>query len=208
MNRTIKDATVKRYFYETHDQLRTHLRDFVDAYNFGRRLKTLNGLTPLKFVCKRWTTEPERFRVNPLQQVRGLNNYHRGKPKPDQPDWAGAAKGIARSRRKGAERATNAKHILKLPNEGSDKRKFFFAVLYRGDKVARCGKDGDRGGSSGARPPVKTLVVATMALLVSAPSPVFAGWADPRYNPLQRYYRRAQMVDGILRHVTIKFTFE
>jgi hypothetical protein len=38
MNRTIKDATVKRYFYETHDQLRTHLRDFVDAYNFATRL--------------------------------------------------------------------------------------------------------------------------------------------------------------------------
>ena len=31
MNRTIKDATVKRYFYETHDQLHVHLRDFVDA---------------------------------------------------------------------------------------------------------------------------------------------------------------------------------
>src|ERR1700761_3510934 len=44
MNRTIKDATVKRYFYETHDQLRTHLRDFVDAYNFARRLKTLKLL--------------------------------------------------------------------------------------------------------------------------------------------------------------------
>jgi len=73
MNRTIKDATVKRYFYETHDQLRTHLRDFVDAYNFGRRLKTLNGLTPFEFVCKRWTTEPERFRLNPLQQMPGLN---------------------------------------------------------------------------------------------------------------------------------------
>src|SRR5271165_5532274 len=75
MNRTIKDATVKRYFYETHDQLRTHLRDFVNAYNFGRRLKTLNGLTPFEFVCKRWTTEPERFRVNPLQQMPGLNIY-------------------------------------------------------------------------------------------------------------------------------------
>ena len=74
MNRTIKDATVKRYFYETHDQLRTHLRDFVDAYNFGRRLKTLNGLTPFEFVCKRWTTEPERFSVNPLQQMPGLNS--------------------------------------------------------------------------------------------------------------------------------------
>jgi hypothetical protein len=35
MNRTIEDATVKHYFYETHDQLRTHLRDFVGAYNFA-----------------------------------------------------------------------------------------------------------------------------------------------------------------------------
>jgi transposase InsO family protein len=46
MNRTIKDATVKRYHYDTHDQLRTHLQLFVDAYNHARRLKTLRGLTP------------------------------------------------------------------------------------------------------------------------------------------------------------------
>jgi hypothetical protein len=77
MNRTMKDATVKSYFYETHDQLRTHLRDFVDAYNFGRRLKTLNGLTPFELVCKRGTTEPERFRLNPPQQIPGLNIDHR-----------------------------------------------------------------------------------------------------------------------------------
>ena len=51
MNRTIKDATVNRYFYETHGKLRTHLRDFVNAYNFGRRLKTLNGLTPFELVA-------------------------------------------------------------------------------------------------------------------------------------------------------------
>src|ERR1700719_3138761 len=50
MNRTIKDATVKRYFYETHDELRAHLRDFVDAYNFARRLKPLRGLTPYEFI--------------------------------------------------------------------------------------------------------------------------------------------------------------
>jgi transposase InsO family protein len=74
MNRTIKEATVKRYFYETHDQLRTHLRDFVDAYNFARRLKTLRGLTPYEFLCKRWTIEPKRFRLNPLQQLPGLNS--------------------------------------------------------------------------------------------------------------------------------------
>ena len=60
----IKDATVKRYFYETHDQLRTHLRDFVDAYNFARRLKTLRGLTPYEFICKAGDLQP---RTNSIQ---------------------------------------------------------------------------------------------------------------------------------------------
>jgi transposase-like protein len=46
MNRTIKEATVKRYHYDTHAQLTAHLYDFIDAYNYGRRLKTLKGLTP------------------------------------------------------------------------------------------------------------------------------------------------------------------
>ena len=49
MNRTIKDATVKRYHYESHEQLRTHLSDFLDAYNYARRLKTLSGLTPYEY---------------------------------------------------------------------------------------------------------------------------------------------------------------
>ena len=73
MNRTIKDATVKRYFYETHDQLRAHLQNFVDAYNFARRLKTLRGLTPYEFIRKAWTSQPHRFKINPLQQMPGLN---------------------------------------------------------------------------------------------------------------------------------------
>jgi hypothetical protein len=33
MNRTIKDATVKRLHYASHDQLRQHLIDFVTAYD-------------------------------------------------------------------------------------------------------------------------------------------------------------------------------
>ena len=52
MNRTIKEATVQRYHYDRHDQLRRHLDDFVAAYNFGRRLKTLKGLTPYEFISK------------------------------------------------------------------------------------------------------------------------------------------------------------
>ena len=45
-NRTIKDATVRRFCYESHDQLRRHLADFVAAYNFARRLRTLRALRP------------------------------------------------------------------------------------------------------------------------------------------------------------------
>ena len=73
MNRTIKDATVKRYHYDDHDQLRSHLADFLAAYNFARRLKTLNGLTPYEYICKIWTSEPERFILDPIHQMPGLN---------------------------------------------------------------------------------------------------------------------------------------
>lgn len=38
MNRTIKDATVKRFHYDDHDPLRQHLDNFIGTYNFGRRL--------------------------------------------------------------------------------------------------------------------------------------------------------------------------
>ncbi len=46
MSRTIKEATVKRFHYDDHAQLEAHLQDFINAYNFGRRLKMLRGLTP------------------------------------------------------------------------------------------------------------------------------------------------------------------
>ena len=73
MNRTIKDATVKRFYYETHHQLRSHLADFVTAYNFAKHLKTLKGLTPYEYICKLWTKEPDRFTLDPLHQMPGLN---------------------------------------------------------------------------------------------------------------------------------------
>lgn len=73
MNRTIKEATVKRFHYATHDQLRAHLTNFVSAYNFARRLKTLKGLTPYEPICKAWTKQPERFMLNPIHQMPGLN---------------------------------------------------------------------------------------------------------------------------------------
>jgi len=73
MNRTIREATVKRFHYESHDQLRTHLADFMAAYNFARRLKTLGGLTPCEYIARIWTSEPDRFIVDPIHQMTGLN---------------------------------------------------------------------------------------------------------------------------------------
>ena len=73
MNRTIKEATVQRFHYDSHDQLRRHLDDFVAAYNFARPLKRLRGLTPYEFICKTWADEPQRFIANLHNQMPGLN---------------------------------------------------------------------------------------------------------------------------------------
>jgi len=73
MNRTIKEATVRRYYYQSHQQLSEHLHSFILAYNFAKRLKTLKGLTPYEYICKIWTQEPERFKMNSLHLTLGLN---------------------------------------------------------------------------------------------------------------------------------------
>jgi len=65
MNRTLKEATVRRYHCDSHDQLRKHLAAFLAAYNFAKRLKTLRGLTPHEYICKCWTENPDQFRLNP-----------------------------------------------------------------------------------------------------------------------------------------------
>ncbi|CAO4149171.1 Integrase catalytic domain-containing protein [Methylorubrum extorquens] len=71
MNRTIKDATVERYHCVSGDELRHHLQLFVEAYNYGRRLKTLRGLTPYEFICQAWTKQPQRFRLDPSHYILG-----------------------------------------------------------------------------------------------------------------------------------------
>lgn len=72
MNRTLKEATVKKFYYETHQHLKEHLTAFVNAYNFARRLKTLQGLTPYEFIEKEWQKEPGKFKVKPTHHNLGL----------------------------------------------------------------------------------------------------------------------------------------
>ena len=54
LNRTIKDATVRRYHYGSHEQLRTRLTDFTAAYDHAHMLKALSGLAPFEFITKQW----------------------------------------------------------------------------------------------------------------------------------------------------------
>ena len=72
MNRTLKEATVYRYYYDTHEQLREHLTTFVMAYNFANRLKMLKGLTPFEYICQQWQQHPERFLSDPSHLTLGL----------------------------------------------------------------------------------------------------------------------------------------
>ncbi len=65
MNRTLKEASVKRYHYDNHHRLKQPMHAFVNAYNFAKMLKTLKSLTPDDFIIKTWQSEPERFNTNP-----------------------------------------------------------------------------------------------------------------------------------------------
>ena len=51
MNRTIKEATVKKYYYKNHEILEKHLQSFVNVYNYARPLRTLKGICPYEKVC-------------------------------------------------------------------------------------------------------------------------------------------------------------
>jgi len=73
MIRTLKEATVYRYFYDTNRQLSEHLDIFLMAYNLAKRLKTLHGLTAYEYICKQWQEEPVRFHSDPYQLTLGLN---------------------------------------------------------------------------------------------------------------------------------------
>ena len=72
MNRTIKDATVKLYHYQTTAQLNDHLQAFLLAYNHAKRLKTLHGRTPHEYVCAEWNKNKVVFSQDPTNLILGL----------------------------------------------------------------------------------------------------------------------------------------
>jgi len=71
-NRTLKEATVRRYHYQTTTQLNEHLQAFLLAYNHGKRLTRLQGKTPHEFICQQWHLNPTIFIRDPAQLTLGL----------------------------------------------------------------------------------------------------------------------------------------
>jgi transposase-like protein len=73
MNRTVKDATVRAFHYETLDSLKAHLNAFITAYNFAKHLKSLRWRTPFQAICDAWTNNPTPFIINPHHLIPGLH---------------------------------------------------------------------------------------------------------------------------------------
>ena len=78
MNRTIKEATVQRFYYESHQQLRRHLADFVAAYNYGRPAQDAEGPHPLRIhLQKPGLLNPERLHYQSAPANAGTKHLRR-----------------------------------------------------------------------------------------------------------------------------------
>jgi len=72
-NGTLKENTVKQYHYETLEELKGHLHDFLMAYNYARKLKSLKFLTPFEKLREEYKLSPKNFLKNPDHYLTGLN---------------------------------------------------------------------------------------------------------------------------------------
>jgi hypothetical protein len=73
MNRTIKDATIKAFHYDSLASLKAHVVAFVAAYNFAKHLKALRWRIPFEAVRDAWTKDPLPFNINPHHLIAGPN---------------------------------------------------------------------------------------------------------------------------------------
>ena len=72
LNRTIKEATVKHFHYQSTQELNEHPQAFLLAYNHVKRLKTLHRLTLHEFVCAKWQKNPTVFTRDTTHLTLGL----------------------------------------------------------------------------------------------------------------------------------------
>jgi putative transposase len=61
MGRTIQEATVKSFHYNSVQELQRHMRDWMMTYNFAKQLKALRFKTPYEVINQLWKSKPERY---------------------------------------------------------------------------------------------------------------------------------------------------
>jgi transposase InsO family protein len=71
MNRTLKDATVKRYHYDSHDQLRAHLQPLRGRLQPRPPAQDAARPHALRVRLPDLDEEPERFRLDPSHHIPG-----------------------------------------------------------------------------------------------------------------------------------------
>ena len=69
MNRTIKDATVKRFHYESHDQLAAATSPTSSRRNFARGTKHSKASRHMSSSVSDGQKEPERYKLDPIHQM-------------------------------------------------------------------------------------------------------------------------------------------
>lgn len=67
------NAIVERYHNHDHAWRERPLADFIAAYNFMRRLETLNAPATHASICKCRISAPHRFMLDLIQHMPGLN---------------------------------------------------------------------------------------------------------------------------------------
>ena len=73
MNRTLKEATIKKYYYKSHDLLKNHLYMFVDSYNYCTKLKAIKYVSPYEKVCLYLQSEQGKSQLNLTYKFGGPN---------------------------------------------------------------------------------------------------------------------------------------
>jgi len=73
MNKTLKDATIKMFQYDTVEQFQVNLHDFLNYYNCSKKLKAIGRKSPFTFLKEKYKLYPKLFTKNPDHYCVGLD---------------------------------------------------------------------------------------------------------------------------------------
>lgn len=74
MNKTLKDATIKMFQYDTIEQFKLNLHDFLNYYNCYKKLSAIGRKSPYDFIREKYKLNPKIFNKNPDHHCVGLDN--------------------------------------------------------------------------------------------------------------------------------------